>query len=98
MQEERKFFSVSEEEIEEICNLAERAARRYVLSRCRKRDVIDLKIVVSSEIKDEITFNVDLEVQLSPLAKVEPEELAQRAAEKAIEKIEERLRDIAERT
>jgi len=37
-------------------------------------------------------------VQLSPLAKVEPEELAQRAAEKAIEKIEERLRDIAERT
>ncbi|MHA1711502.1 MAG: DUF3194 domain-containing protein [Candidatus Freyarchaeota archaeon] len=98
MQEERKFFSVSEEEIEEICNLAEKAARRYVLSRCRKRDVIDLKIVVSSEIKDEITFNVDLEVQLSPLAKVEPEELAQRAAEKAIEKIEERLRDIAERT
>lgn len=56
-----------------------------------------LNIVVSSSKDEEIVFNVDVDVEISGLARVDVNDLVEKAIDKAMEKIDERLREIAKR-
>ncbi|MEM1657835.1 MAG: DUF3194 domain-containing protein [Candidatus Jordarchaeales archaeon] len=86
------------EDLEEICTLAEQTARRYIFSRCRKKAVRRLNVTVSSEIENgEVTFNVEVDVEVSDLVQVDVNKLIEEAISKAMEKIDERMREIAKR-
>ncbi len=65
--EGRESRRLTTEEIEEICELAEEAARRHILSKMDWRRISSLNIMVEAGGKEELTFNVDVEVVLSPL-------------------------------
>ncbi|MBS7247413.1 MAG: DUF3194 domain-containing protein [Candidatus Jordarchaeales archaeon] len=86
-----------EEDLEETCALAEQAARKYIFSRCRKKDVQRLNVVVSSSVEEEIIFNVEVDLEVSSLARVDVNELVEKAIDVAMEKIDERLREVAKR-
>jgi len=60
--------SISVDELEDLCGKAEDAARKFILSRVPRRKVTNLIISVDAERNEdgEMTFDVDVEVQLSP--------------------------------
>jgi len=62
-----KVSSISVDELVDLCGKAEDAARKFILSRVPRRKVINLIISVNAERneKGEMTFDVDVEVQLS---------------------------------
>jgi hypothetical protein len=81
------------EQVEEICQIAEEAARDYVLSKVPRRRISVLTVTVDAEGTKPITIDVDVEVVLSPLIKnFNIEELAKEATERAFASIEEYLR------
>jgi len=88
-------LSLSPEQIEELCETAEEAARKYVTSKVPSQKISDLNITVEAGGKEGVTVNVDVEVRLSPLLKeVDVERLAEGAVEAAFKSVEEFLRKI----
>jgi len=81
------------EQIEELSEIAEKAAREYVLSKVPSRRISTLNVTVDAEGTKPITIKVDVEVVLSPLMKnFDAEKLAKEATERAFTSIEEYLR------
>jgi len=81
------------EQVEELCEIAEEAAREYVLSKVPSRRISTLNVTVDAEGTKPITINVDVEVVLSPLMKnFNVEELTRKATERAFMSIEKYLR------
>ena len=84
------------EQVEELCQIAEEAAREYILSRVPPRRVSVLNITVDTEGTKPITVNVDVEVTLSPLMKdYNVEKLTREATKTAFDSIEKYLRELA---
>jgi hypothetical protein len=82
------------EQLEELCERAEQAARNHVLSKIPKNRVTTLDVVVDAEGIKSLTVNVDLMVVLSPLMKdFDVEALTKTAIERAFARIEEYLRE-----
>ena len=84
---------LSDEELENICNIAEEAARKYVMYRVPKEMITDLTISVDVEKKSEVlNVDVDVEVRLSPLyGKVNVKEIAEGSVNAAFEAVEKYL-------
>ena len=84
---------LSDEELENICNIAEEAARKYVMSRVPKEMISDLTIFVDVEEKSGVlNVDVDVEVKLSPLyRKVNVKEIAEGSVDAAFEAVEKHL-------
>jgi hypothetical protein len=81
------------EQVEELSEIAEEAAREYVLSKVPSRRISTLNVTVDAEGTKPITINVDVEVVLSPIMKkFDAEKLAKEATERAFTSIEEYLR------
>lgn len=92
---ERPISSLTYEELEKICEVAEEAARRYVFSRVRKELVSDLHISVDLESLDTLNVSVEVEIRLSPLCrKVNVQEIADGSVKAAFEAIEKCLKKI----
>jgi len=84
------------EQLEKLCEIAEKAAREHVLSKVSPRRITALNITVDTEGTKPVTVNVDVEVSLSPLMKgYDTEKLAKEATEKAFESIKEYLSGIS---
>jgi len=84
------------EQVEELCEIAEEAARKYVLSQIPVHRVSDLNLTIDIQGLKPLTVNVDLEVKLSPLMKdYNVEKLAEEAKERAFSALENRLRKLA---
>jgi len=85
---------LTSEQVEELCEVAEKAAREYVLSRVPSRRISVLNITVETEGTKPVSVNVDVEIALSSLMKnYDVEKLANEAMKKAFASIERRLRE-----
>ncbi len=83
------------EQVEELCERAEQAAREHILSRIPKNRIATLDVTVDAEGAKPLTVNVDVTVVLSPLMKdFDVEALTKAATEKAFAHIEEYLREL----
>jgi hypothetical protein len=83
-------------QIEEICRIAEEAARRYILSKVSFRRIADLNIIIDVSVAGPVTVNVDIDATLSPLkAEVDVAQITEEASRKALEAAEEKLREFA---
>ena len=86
---------LSLEQIEDICEMAEQAARNYVLSKVSNSRIAVLDVSVDAEGTKPVTFTVDVNVVLSPLMKdFNVEELTKEATKQAFAHIEEHLREL----
>lgn len=83
------------EQVEELCELAEQAAREYVLSKVSTSRIVALDVAVDAEGTKPVTVNVDVTVVLSPLMKdFDVESLTKEATKQAFAQIEEYLREL----
>ncbi|MEM1607490.1 MAG: DUF3194 domain-containing protein [Candidatus Bathyarchaeia archaeon] len=90
----RPVSSLSYEELEKICKLAEGAARRYVMSKVPKEYVSDIYISVDLESSDSLNIDVEVELTLSPLCKnVNVDEIAKGSVKAAFDAVEKYLGD-----
>ncbi|KPV63139.1 MAG: hypothetical protein AOA65_1451 [Candidatus Bathyarchaeota archaeon BA1] len=94
--EEMGIPKLTAEQIEELCRIADRAAREYILSKVPSHRIADLNVTVETEGVKPITVNVDVEITLSPLMKsYDVEKMAKEAIKEAFLSIETYLRGLA---
>ncbi len=87
---------LSEEQMQELSEIAEEAARNYVLSKVPQRKISALEIAVETVGSKPVTVSVDVDLALSPLMRAyNVEKLASEAAEKAFEAAEQYLRELS---
>ena len=83
------------EQVAELCEGAEHAAREYVLYKVSTSRIVTLDIAVDAEGTKPVTVNVDVNVVLSPLMKAfDVESLTKEATKRAFAHIEEYLREL----
>ena len=83
------------EQVAELCERAEQAARDYVLSKVSTSRIATIDVTVDAEGTKPITANVDVTVVLSPLMKdFDVEALTKEATKRAFAHIEEYLREL----
>jgi phosphoribosyl-dephospho-CoA transferase len=83
------------EQVEELCERAEQAARTYVLSKVSTGRIATLDVSVDAEGTKPVTVDVEVTVVLSPLMKdFDVEELTKEATKRAFAIIEEYLREL----
>lgn len=81
---------------EELCAVAEKAARNHVLSKVPSNRISVLNVTVDAEGTKPVTVNVEVELTLSPLMKdYNVKKLANEATEKAFASVEAFLRELA---
>jgi len=84
------------EQVEELCEVAEGAAREYILSKIPLHRIPVLNITVETEGTKPVTVNVDVEITLSPLMKnYDVKKLADEATKRAFASVERYLRELA---
>jgi len=84
------------EQVEKLCEIAERAAREYILSKVPLQRIYDLDVTVDVSGSKPITVNVDVGITLSPLMKnYDVQQLAIEAKDEAFSAVEKYLREIA---
>jgi len=83
------------EQVVELCEMAEQAARDYVLSKVSTSRIATIDVTVDAEGTKPVTANVDVTVILSPLMKdFDVEALTKEATKRAFAHIEEYLREL----
>ncbi len=83
------------EQMEELCSIAEKAAREYILSKVPPKRVETLNISVEMEGEKQLTLTVDVELILSPLMRdYNVQELADEAVKEAFASAEKYLREL----
>jgi len=87
---------LTSKQVQELCEIGEKAARNHILSKIPTRRISTLNITIDTDGAKPITVNVDVEIVLSPLMKdYDVERLADEAKEKAFVSIEDYLRKLA---
>ena len=87
--------TLNSKQVEELCELAEETARKYVLSKIPSRKISTLNITVETQGRKPITVNIDVEITLSPLMKnYDVKKLAKEATQEAFTLVEEYLREL----
>lgn len=87
---------LTSEQVEELCEIAEEAAREYIISKVPPRRVSVLNVTVDTKGRKPLTVNVDVEVTLSPLMKDHNvKKLTREATKMAFASIEKYLRELA---
>ena len=86
---------LTDEQVMEVVEAGERAARDYVLSMLPPKKIYDVGVSIVVEGTVPLTITVDVELRVASSAKVDPDELAREAARKAMEAVEARLRELA---
>jgi len=83
------------EQVEELCSIAEEAAREYVLSKVPPKRVETLNISVEIDGEKPLTLTVDVEIVLSPLMQeYDVQRLADEAVKEAFRSAEKYLREL----
>lgn len=87
---------LTSEQVEELCEIAEKAARKHILSKVPSNRISTLDITIDTEGAKPVTVNVDIGVTLSPLVKnYDVKSLVNEAIEGAFASIERYLRTLA---
>ena len=92
MTDNQELPRLTEEQIEKLCEIAERAARNYILSNVPMRKILDMDITVEADGSKPVNVSVDVNVELSPLMRnYEVQKLVNEAVRKAFEAVDEYL-------
>jgi hypothetical protein len=84
------------EQMENLCEIGEKAARDYIHSKVSPRQITALDIAIDTEGVKPVTVSVDVELTLSPLMKdYDAEKLVEEATSKAFQAIKEYLSEFA---
>ncbi|MEM3699362.1 MAG: DUF3194 domain-containing protein [Candidatus Bathyarchaeia archaeon] len=84
---------LTSEQIEELCTVAENAAREYVTSKVSLKRIETLNISVEVEGTKPVTVTIDIDVVLSPLMKnFDVKGLAEEAVKEAFASVDKYLR------
>lgn len=87
---------LTEDQMQTLTEIAEKAARDYVLSKVPQRRISALDIIIETEGSKPVTVTVDVDIVLSPLMKAcNVGKLADESTERALEAIEEWLRKLS---
>lgn len=87
---------LTSEQMEELCEIAEKAAREQILTKVPLQRIIDLNVTVDIEGSKPVTVNVDVEITLSPLMKdYDVQRLVDEAKDRAFAAVEKYLRELA---
>ena len=90
---------LTSEEIEELCSIAEKAAREYVLSKVPPKRIDVLNVSVEAEGAKPVTLTIEVDVSLSPLMKnFDAQKLANEAVKEAYASAEEYVRELKRRS
>lgn len=90
--EEIGFTELTDDQLEDLCEIGEKAARDYILSKVPSRRIATLEVAVDTQGSKPVTVNVEVEVTLSPFLKnIDAQKLAKEATEKAFEGINDFL-------
>jgi len=95
--EKRRLAELTPEQIEELCFMAEEAARGYILSRVPPKRVETLNISADIEVEEgkPLTLTVDVELTLSPIMKdFDIQRLADEAVKEAFSAAEKYLEEL----
>jgi len=93
--EELGIPELDSEQIEELCSIAEEAARRYVLSKVPAKRIETLDISVETEGIKPMTLTVEVNIVLSPLMKdFNVQNLVDEAVKEALSSAEKYLRGL----
>lgn len=93
--EEMEIPELNSEQIKELCEVAEEAARKYVLSNVSSSKISTLNITIDTQGTKPLNVNVDVEIALSPLMKnYDVKKLTVEAMNKAFASIEKYLRKL----
>ena len=89
------FSELTTEQIELLCQTAEDAARKYVLSKISSKDIDQLDISVEAEGTKPVDVTVEINLQLLPQAKgIDAETLVKEAVNQAHKATENFLRKL----
>ena len=87
---------LTSEEIEELCLIAEKAAREHVLSKVPSKKIERLDISAEAEGTKPVALNVDVSITLSPsMGDFDVQKLVDEAVKEAFISAEKHLREIA---
>jgi len=93
--ENEELPSLSSESIEEICEIAEKAARKYIVSKVPLRKISDMDITVEVNGEKPLNVSVNVNLELSPLMRnYNVQKLVDEAVGKAFEAVEAYLREL----
>jgi len=86
---------LSQDQVEEVCEIAEKTAREYILSKVPLHRISSFDITVEAEGTKPLTLTVDIEIELSPLMKnYDAQKLVEEATKEAFKSVEKRLREL----
>jgi hypothetical protein len=86
---------LTEEQLQKLCEIAEDAAREYILSKISRRKITELNIAVEAEGNKPLTLKVEVDINLSPLMKgFDAQRLVNEAVKEAFVSAEKYLRDM----
>jgi len=86
---------LTSEQMEELCEIAEKATREQILTKVSLRRITDLNVTVDIEGSKPVTVNVDVEITLSPLMKgYNVQRLVNEAKDHAFAAVEKYLREL----
>ena len=83
------------EQIAELCEGAEKTARKYIISKVSTNKIVTFDITVEAEGIKPITINMDVSVVLSPIMKdFDVKSLTKEATKRALAHVEDYLREL----
>jgi hypothetical protein len=87
---------LTEDQMQALSEMAEEAARNHILSNVPRKRISLLNIIIEAVGSKPVTIAIDVDLLLSqPMKDIRTEEVAQQAAEKALEAVERCLRDLS---
>ena len=87
---------LTDEQIEEICEIAEEAARKYILSKVPLKKISDFDITVETEGLKPLNISVEINLELSPLMRgYDVNKLVEEAVKKAFEAVDNHLKGLS---
>ena len=96
MNEKSGIPKLTTEQVEKLCEVAEEAARRHILSKVPMRRISDFDITVEVEGLKPLNVTVDVNLELSPLMRnYDAEKLVEEAVRKAFNAVDNYLRELS---
>ncbi|HTX61467.1 MAG TPA: DUF3194 domain-containing protein [Methanobacterium sp.] len=79
---------LTDEELDQISDLAVETAENYIFSRVSRKEILDMDIQANISYDEELHVDLLVDIDLDELASVDENDLAESAAEKALEELD----------
>jgi len=80
---------LTDQELDEISQIAVEAAENFILSRVSKKEILDLQINVELTSQEGLDVDMYVDLDLDELSAADENEISQKAVDVALEKIDE---------